>query len=105
MTKKEISAKFAELRKYGYKVFNFSSRRYLSPSFADFTDLVIIKSGFIWFIEIKFLKTKDKLSKGQEDTKEYLQLAEKRNSYVKYYICNEKNYEEIINAIYYLKIN
>lgn len=102
LTKKDISNKFAELRKNGYLVFNFSSHKKMLGSCKGFTDLVIMKAGFIWFIEIKLYK--DTYSELQLETEKSIRLAVKRNSYIKYFLVDEKNVDEVINSIYYLKI-
>lgn len=62
--KKTISDTFAIIRKYGGKVYNFNSKKALTPGMKDFVDFVIIYRSSIYFIEVKI--GEDKFSEGQE---------------------------------------
>lgn len=74
-TKKEISKKIKSLEKYGFKVWNFSTKHRTTSGVKDFVDFVIVGYGQIFFVELKI--DKDKLSEGQLKTKKHLEKTGK----------------------------
>lgn len=102
MTKKEIAKKFAELRKYGYKVFSFNSNRYMNKATVGFPDYVVIKCGFLFFIEVKL--NKDKYTIAQQEVRDNIGQVIDKNKTIVYKTVTEKNVDEVINEIYYFKI-
>jgi hypothetical protein len=98
ISKAEIGKAFRQLEKFGYKVWNFGSKSRLTSGMQDWVDVVVARKIFkewitnIFFIEIKI--GKDKLSKGQIDTRQILQAISE-----KYYLVNESNYQDIIEQI------
>jgi hypothetical protein len=97
VNKSDISKKFAELRKYGAKVYNFQSHKKMLGNCKGFADIVVIHNWHLFFLEIKTLSTKDKPSKEQ---KEFAHAVKSIGSQsVWYYEVNENNYSEIVNYI------
>ena len=101
INKSEISKHFANLRKWDYKVFNFSGNKKIKfGNFKSFIDIFIVGKSKIFFIEIKMINTKDTFDDSQKDTKSKLVDASKINPLVYYFIVNENNYKEIAEKIY-----
>jgi len=73
-TKAEISKVFAELRKWGFLVFNFNQKNRFGRGLVGFVDHLVIGRNRIWFIEVKI--GKDKFSKEQEDLKDRISEIE-----------------------------
>ena len=97
MTKKIISEYFGKLRKFGYKVFNFNSRKAFFQGLTGMTDFIIIGKGKIFFIELKI--GKDKFSEIQLFTKKYILECSDKNPFVFYLTATDLNYTEIVSDI------
>lgn len=91
--KAKISKAFGELRKYGYKIFNFNNKGRIQTGYMkDWVDIVIAGHGRIYFIEVKI--GKDKHSEGQLETKEKLISCN-----ATYLVVTENNYLDTIQKI------
>lgn len=97
MTKKIISEYFGKLRKFGYHIYNFNSRKAFFQGLSGMTDYIIIGKGKIFFIELKI--GKDKFSEIQLETKKYILECSDKNPFVFYLIATDLNYTEIISDI------
>ena len=93
-TKSEISKIFAELRKFGFLVFNFNSdKKFNRGRMVGFVDYFIIGKNKIYFVEVKI--GADDLSYEQEKFKEMLLVLEHNtNDQVSYF--NVSNLGEAI---------
>jgi hypothetical protein len=98
VTKKTISECFANLRKFGYNVYNFNSQKKMIRGIKGFSDFMITGHGHIFFIEVKL--GKDKFSAEQEAFKDEIKYSAERNPFVFYVECSEKNYLQIHEAIF-----
>lgn len=97
MTKKIISEYFGKLRKFGYKVFNFNSRKAFFQGLTGMTDFIIIGKGKIFFVELKI--GKDKYSEIQIEIKKEILNVSDRNPFIFYLTATDLNYTEIVSDI------
>lgn len=95
MTKKDITNKIAELRKFGYKVFTFQNNRKMRIPIAGVTDYLIIGHGKIMFVESKLISTKDKLNNDQIEFKREVEKV--KSDDVLYFIINENNVDWFVD--------
>ena len=99
--KKTISKAIRNLEhQFGAKVYNFQGQRALPQTCKGFPDYVVIYKTAIWFLEMKLISTKDKLSEQQKEFSEFIHQV-KGN--IGYRIINEDNYQEIILEILNVK--
>ena len=91
--KSEVAQYFKKLEPYGYKVFNFQSKRAAASGSVGMTDLLICGRKLFerFFIEIKI--GKDRLNEAQLKVKELLEPSGQ------YFIATELNYKEIFDHI------
>lgn len=90
-TKKEISKHIKSLEKYGFKVWNFSTKHRTTSGVKDFVDFVIAGYGRIYFVELKI--GADKLSEGQIRTKKILEKTKR------YILLTEDVVDNFIEAV------
>lgn len=96
MNKTTLTKAFKALEKYGFMVLTFQDNQEKRKGEKGMTDQLIIGQRFfgdIYFIEIKTLSTKDKLSEKQRKIKDKLTRSSN------YFIVNEDNYKDIIQKI------
>jgi hypothetical protein len=95
MIKNEIAAYIKKVfTKAGYRTFNFGRKTRYDIGQKDFVDILCVGKFQVVFFEVKV--GKDKLSPGQQDTRERLELLEGyTHQAIKYAVLTEGNYKEI----------
>lgn len=83
-TKAEISKVFAELRKYGYLVFNFNQKNRFGKGLVGFVDHLVIGKWGMFFVEVKI--GKDTVKPEQEKLGEM--ISRMGNRYIHYEIIH-----------------
>ena len=79
-TKAEISKIFAELRKYGFLVYNFNQKTKFGRGLVGFVDHLIIGKNCIWFIEVKV--GNDTIKPNQQKIYDCVDQIGRRNNWV-----------------------
>lgn len=99
--KESVSKCFANLRKFGYEVYN-SQDNYRNPmpkGLKGISDYIIVGHGYLFFAEVKFIETKDKYSPEQLTFKEKIKYVSHKNPFVFYVLINENNYKDFYTDI------
>lgn len=96
-TKAEISKIFAELRKYGFLVYNFNQKTKFGRGLVGFVDHLIIGKNCIWFIEVKI--GKDTLTPLQIDLLTRLKIIERKTQVIHWYLITEETAIELRDKI------
>lgn len=97
-TKAEISKVFAELRKYGFLVFNFNQKNRFGRGLVGFVDHLIVGTQAVYFIEVKI--GKDTIKKDQQELYDMIDDLGRRSKWtVQPFIITSPNEIEIARNI------
>ena len=101
---KMVSKTYAELRTYGFLVYNFNTQRKMKTGATmKLCDQIIVGDTGIHFIEIKLEATRDTLKPHQKLFKKLIELVASKTCWVKYWMITSlkdasANYELILNG-------
>lgn len=100
---KLVSRTYAELRKFGFLVYNFNTRRKMQESMAKLCDQLIVGATGIHFIEIKLESTRDRMKPNQLLFKKLIEMVASKTVWVKYWMISSLeeanvNFEFILNG-------
>ena len=91
--KTAISKELSRLRNFGFKVYNFNSKKSISPGIKNFCDYLIISESHLIFLEIKI--GKDSLNDEQKKLQSLICYLSQKNKGVFYFLIT--NIEETKN--------
>jgi hypothetical protein len=95
---KMISATFAELRKFGFLVWNFNSvyRARLTSGMSKLCDHIVAGETGLHFVEVKLTSTKDKLSAGQKSFKKIIAVISQYTVWINYWTIQDLEVAEFV---------
>jgi hypothetical protein len=88
--KTAISQELSRLRNFGFKVYNFNSKKSISPGIKNFCDYLIISESHLIFVEVKI--GKDVLNDEQKKLRSLICFLSQHNKSIYYFLLT--NLEE-----------
>ena len=101
---KLVSKTYAELRAYGFLVYNFNTQRAMKTGATmRLCDQIVVGDTGLHFIEVKLESTKDRMKPHQLLFKKLIEMIASRTVWVKYWMIQslddaQTNYELILNG-------
>lgn len=87
---KMISNSYAELRDFGFLVYNFNTQRRMTHGATNkLCDLIVMGNTGLHFIEVKLKSTSDTMKPDQIIFKKIIELVSKKTPYVHYWMIRD----------------
>lgn len=105
---KLISQSFAELKKFGFLIYNFNTYRAMQRSMSKLCDHIVAGETGLHFVEVKLTSTGDKMSDGQRLFKKVIWAIVARTPWVNYWSVHNLDeahyvFEQILNGTEFQK--